>query len=426
MKKYLFLSLLLMLAHVQTVKAEATDVSTMDNLIYAMPFTAAQGEQVDLPFAMKNSVPIRSFQFKLYVPEGLTPVKTSGGKIKATLNASRLPEDDQHTMTFSEHEDENGNYILVLCGAEYDENFTVGDGLAFTIQFEVADDMNPGDYPVVLREMILSETNTTKYYESDNIEGTLTIEESDGRVHFKETDTRLPSYTAGGKGNVSMVRTIKANTWSTIVLPFTLTKEKAEAAFGSDVHLAEFTGFIVDYGDDEENVIPLGISISFTTYTLSTKKSMTGGKPFLIKTSQDVESFVADEVTLFDAVTDVPKSDEYGTNGKFTGSLIKTKVPADGLFISDNKFWYSTGKTNIKAFRGWFELGAVLGKGTDFSAKVSFFVDDEKTRIEGLPYNEIIEGAVYTVGGQYVGKDVDESQLPKGVYICNGKKFVVK
>ena len=63
MKKYLFVSLLALLAHVQTVKAADTDVSTKDNLIYAMPLTAGQGEQgVDLCFAMKNSVEIRGFQ----------------------------------------------------------------------------------------------------------------------------------------------------------------------------------------------------------------------------------------------------------------------------------------------------------------------------------------------------------------------------
>lgn len=428
MKKYLFLSLLMMLAHVQVIKAEATDVSGMDNLIYPMASTAAQGEQVDLPFAMKNSVPIRSFQFKVYVPDGVTPAKTSGGKIKATLNRSRLPEDDQHTITFSEHEDEGGNYILVLCGAEYDENFTPGDGLAFTIQFNIAEDMTVGDYPVVIREAILSETNITKYYESDNIEGTLTIEENDGRIKFDETSTSLPSYTAGEKGNVTMKRTIKAGNWNTIVLPFTLTEEKAKAAFGDDVKLAEFSGFVVDYGEDEENMTPLSITLNFATYTMSARKPMTGGKPFLIKTNQDVESFQADDVTLVRTVTDVTKSDEYDTSGKFTGSLVKMVVPADGLFISENQFWYSTGKTNIKAFRGWFELGAVLDKETDFGAKIGFFVDEMPTSIDGIGFSggQLLKGAVYTIGGQLVGKDVKTDQLKKGVYIKDGKKFVVK
>ena len=60
---------------------------------------------------------------------------------------------------------------------------------------------------------------------------TVTIgEPDDGRIKFNETSTTLPAYTAGEKGNVTMKRTIKANQWSTIVLPFTLTKSKASPA----------------------------------------------------------------------------------------------------------------------------------------------------------------------------------------------------
>ena len=424
MKKYLFVSLLLVLAHVQTLMAEATDVSTMDNLIYPMPFTAAQGSQIDLPFAMKNSVPIRSFQFKLYVPEGLTPVKTSSGKIRATLNASRLPEDDGHTISFSEHEDENGKYILVLCGAEFDENFTEGDGLAFTIKFTVATDMELGDYPVVIREMKLQETDISKYYQTEYVEGVLTIEDS--RIYFDETSTNLPTYTAGEKANVSMNRTVKGGNWSTIVLPFTLNKADAEEIFGLDVKLAEFAGFEIKYSD-ENNVKPFAIKINFSSITMTDEAGMEGGKPYLIKTNDDIDSFMADEVMMTDAVADATATDASGVNGKFTGSLVKTLVPADGLFINGNKFYYSTGKTNIKAFRGWFELGAVLDKDPDNSAKVGVFVDGEPASIDGLPANTMLQdGKVYTLSGQLVGKNVNGHQLEKGVYIRNAKKFVVK
>ena len=76
---------------------------------------------------------------------------------------------------------------------------------------------------------------------------------------------------------------------------------------------------------------------------------------------------------------------------------------------------------------GWFNLGAVLDKETDFGAKISFYVDDEQTSIDGLSVgNGYIDGAVYTLGGQLVGKNVNEKLLKRGVYIKDGKKFVVK
>ena len=187
-----------------------------------------------------------------------------------------------------------------------------------------------------------------------------------------------------------MKRTINPGVWSTIVLPFTLTKAKAEAAFGSDVQLAEFSGISTEY-TDEDDVTPDAIVMKFSTYTMTARKGMTGGNLYLIKTSKEVETIEADDATLTTDVNNVEKSDEWETNGWFKGSFVKTVVPEDGLFLNDNKFWYSTGKTNIKAFRGWFELNAVLDKETDFGAKVFLDIDDEPTNIEGIETAESIE-----------------------------------
>ncbi len=117
-----------------------------------------------------------------------------------------------------------------------------------------------------------------------------------------------------------MKRTIKAGRWSTIVLPFTLTKTKAEDIFGTDVQLAEFSGFETEYANDED-VTPDAININFTEYTMTARRGMTGGKPFLIKTSKDITEFDADDCTLAGAVTDVEKSDEYGTEVEKTAAF---------------------------------------------------------------------------------------------------------
>ncbi len=247
----------------------------------------------------------------------------------------------------------------------------------------------------------------------------------DGRIRFDESSSILPRYTAGEKGDVTMKRTIKKEVWNTIVLPFNLTSANAKKCFGNNVQFAQFDGFEVDYGDDEENLSPLGITINFSSYTIPARGNLKGGTPVLIKTDQDITEIKLDGVTLTDVATPVEKADEYDTAGKFTGSLVKTVVPADGLFISDNKFWYSTGKTNIKAFRGWFELGAVIGKDTDFGAKIRFVIDDAPTSIEGIE-SANVDGDVYTLQGIYVGRDVEKNRLPKGIYIIDGKKTFVK
>ena len=62
------------------------------------------------------------------------------------------------------------------------------------------------------------------------------------------------------------------------------------------------------------------------------------------------------------------------------------------------------------------------------SAKVDLLVDDETTSVDGL---QIVgsprkSGVVYTLSGVCVGRDVDSSSLPKGVYIVDGRKYLVK
>ena len=75
--------------------------------------------------------------------------------------------------------------------------------------------------------------------------------------------------------------------------------------------------------------------------------------------------------------------------GTFTSTFVKTTIPEDGLFISDNKFWYSAGKSTAKAFRCWFELGAVLDKETNFEARVIFKFDDETSGIATVKRTEL-------------------------------------
>ena len=377
------------------------------NSVVVPDITIPQGGVGVISVYLNNDKAYTAFSLKMELPQGVNYVSVTKG--------SRMVE--SHSLS--------GNAVtnMVTCLSTANDVFSEISGELFFINVSSDEDLPIGTVlSATLTEVNFSTTSGEEAFSDVNFN--IIIGES--RVLFDEKVTSVPQYNAGEKENVRMARTIKANQWSTIVLPFTLTKAKAEAAFGSDVQLAEFSGFTVDYGDDEENVTPLNIVVNFSTYTMTAKKSMTGGKPFLIKTSSEITSFEADDVTMAGAVTDVQKTDEYDTVGKFTGSFVKTKVPADGLFISDNKFWYSTGATNIKAFRGWFELGAVLDKETDFGAKVFFSIDDEPTSVDGVSIVPTRCGDIYTIEGQYVGRDIPTERLKKGIYIVNGKKVVLK
>lgn len=164
-----------------------TDVSTIDNVIYISPFTVSAGTQTTLSIKMKNKAAIRGFQFDLYLPEGMTAVKSSKGRIQGVLNAGRLPDEDEHDLTFSEQAD---GAIRFLCSSQYDETFTGTDGELATLQVNVAAGMADGDYALLLKEVKLTETDISKFYLTELVKTTVTVGSSSGiDVVLDENDT---------------------------------------------------------------------------------------------------------------------------------------------------------------------------------------------------------------------------------------------
>ena len=283
-----------------------------------------------------------------------------------------------------------------------------------TINFSVADNVALDTYQVTLSKIAFGYGFTDKDYASDV---TFNVKVVD-RLTLDENATVAPVATTK-KVNVHVVRTIKANSWSTICLPISLTQKQANDAFGPDAQFGEFAGFSTQYTDDND-VTPDAIVLNFTKLTLGARSQLGAGKPYLIKTTKDITDFNVDDVQIINTVTNVNNEDQYKTDGSFVGTLVKTKVPADALFISGKQFWYSKGDRETKAFRGWFALGAVLDKETtDFSSRVTInFIDDDVTGITSTKTNNGEE--IYTLSGQRVNK------AGKGVYIVNGKKVIKK
>lgn len=149
-----------------------TDVSALDNVIYLEKMEGNAGTTATMSFRMKNSAAIRGFQFDLYLPDGVTAVKNAKGRIQGALSSERLPEDDEHTLTIQEQPD---GAIRFLCNSLYDETFTGTDGEIATLQVTIAENMEDGDYPIFIKNMKLTETNISNYYETDYLKSTLSI-----------------------------------------------------------------------------------------------------------------------------------------------------------------------------------------------------------------------------------------------------------
>ena len=173
-----------------------TDLSAFDNVIYITPFAVKRGEQIDLSIKMKNTAEIRGFQFDLYLPEGMSVVKSGKGRIQGSLNSARLPEDDEHDLTFSEQAD---GAIRFLCSSQYEETFTGNDGEIAILKVNVASDMAHGAHHVIMKAMKLTENNISNFYTADYIETTVTVHNTTGikSVNTNTNDNRY--YTLDGR-----------------------------------------------------------------------------------------------------------------------------------------------------------------------------------------------------------------------------------
>ena len=417
MKKVL-LSLIALLS-VLNVNAQVTktDVSGYSYVFYAEDITALPGTTVTLPIYMKNSATVASFQTLLSLPSGVEFVKTAG------LDESRYDKGSSSYLgeVFGGNPQDDGSIMLIGTVLE-DNGFNVGDSPIGYVSISIADDMANGEYPIVMKSSEFSGIDgvgSSSKSLSDEIVSILTIVDY---ITLDETSTVAP--VAAENVNVLVKRTIKGGEWGTICLPFAMTEDQVKEAFGGDVKLADFDNYDETYDEDEVNVI--SIVVNFNSVN-----AIEENHPYLIYTSSDIETFRVDGVTINPSEDDPVVEYDNGLPGKrrvvygtFTGTYVaQTVVPENALFLGGGNFYYSTGKTKMKAFRGYFDfVDELANKVVANNVKMEI---GTTTKVDGVNIANS-NGAVYTVDGKFVGRDVDQKKLQKGVYIIDGKKVAIK
>jgi hypothetical protein len=236
-------------------------------------------------------------------------------------------------------------------------------------------------------------------------------------VVLDETSTVAPVAATGV--NVTVKRTIKADELSTIVLPFAMTGAQVKAAFGADVALYDFNGYDTEL-DTDENII--GISIKFNT--LDVAAGMEANHPYVIKVKADVTSFTVEGVDI--DPEDDPTVAAIKRTKKQWSELVGTYVAnttleATNIFLSENKFWYSTGKTKMKAFRAYFDFYDVITEIEDEygAIKVRLDFDGDATAIDTIAAGKSAVEGTFDMSGRKI------ENVQRGLNIVDGKKVYV-
>lgn len=205
---------------------------------------------------------------------------------------------------------------------------------------------------------------------------------------------------------VTLNRTIKADVWNTIVLPFALTDGETKAAFGNDVQIATFS----ENSEDAANA-----SVEFN---IAASAAIEANVPVLLKTASAGSEYTFTGCTI--KALNGASAVTAGTNFSFTGTYAATcTVPENDYFISSDKLYRSKGATTLKGTRAYISTNPTASE-----AKIARFSigGNDVTAIDGVFVEKAGNTAVYNMAGQRVAAD----KLAKGVYILNNKKIIVK
>ena len=195
--------------------------------------------------------------------------------------------------------------------------------------------------------------------------------------------------------DVVLTRSITADKWSTIVLPFSISKTDLETALGTTITLAGIT----DYNSGTHEI---------STESLS---SITANVPCFIKTNSDVSG----EATISN-VTIAAGTAEKVISGDFklVGTYSAMDIPIGCYFVSDNNLYKSTGSSHIKPFRAYFT-------GVPAGARIMFWDDEDVTAVTDVRRDvNDVKGEYYDLQGRKVANPT------KGLYIVNGKKVIIR
>lgn len=211
--------------------------------------------------------------------------------------------------------------------------------------------------------------------------------------------------------------------WYTICLPFSLTEDDIKKQF-KDAVFQRFNG--VEQQDKT-------INLKFIKVTTTE-----AGKPYLIKPIKDITAadltFINKQIEKTTPV-DVSYMLESDANKTFTFKGVFSPFTANSEELADKNIKFLSGEKGLdlvspngtgtmKCYRAYFVFP---GKKVIVETEAKITNYDEATTVKPVKRQEAeTEHVVFSISGQKMGKVKNASQLPKGVYIINKKRIMVK
>ena len=270
-------------------------------------------------------------------------------------------------------------------------------------------------------------------------------------VEYKELQNNTITTTeAGHVASVSLDRKFVVDKWNAAVLPFSLNKQQVDAIFGTTYDKDHPNGTQILYFEKTQG--------KYVYYTRHAYNTIVAGKPFLIKPTgkNDDGTNVA---TLSDGniVLNTSKIEKFPyvtIEDNLTPEWGRGKESADYVWQSDynvqtiepndyyinrdgNLIMRENSNAKVQSFRGFLKKKSgtasaklfsvayfdLLSDNADIPSKIEDLMMDSNGNLINVPH----DGMIYNLNGQVISTDpASLHSLPKGIYILNGKKYVVE
>ena len=294
------------------------------------------------------------------------------------------------------------------------------------------------------------------------------------RAHFLANEYTPAEWNGRFAGAANLERTFKVGKWNSFSFPIPLTGEQVRNAFGDDATLAMIDGVgtlskssqVLDFATVDllttKNVVKPG-----HFYLLKpTKEPMTGtdprgnvatyydlGKIFFSVEDEKPSGYDYPWLSLGTVMAQNPiKSYNNANDGIEYANYIQTPgfenftvsdgeyngtadvyAPKGGYAVSNNTIYHLNKDTPIKGFRGWITLtNPIEGEAVNVTGMAVDGIMEEMDETTGLELSTILpvtlpaDTPIYDICGRKVGTLEKSLTLPRGLYIVNGKKFMVR
>lgn len=233
------------------------------------------------------------------------------------------------------------------------------------------------------------------------------------------------------KATMVFHRTFTTDKWNSLILPVDMTADQVKAAFGAEAKIARFNRLEdkwIYFDTQAENNLHIEKNVPYIIKP--TKQPTAVNRTYNVggENTKHINGLVytVTGIAYEDQTATLQREDTKYTNGMTHYGSYKnpTCVPADSYILhrSGNMVHTAVEHPSIKSYRTWLRETTPSGETLQMRVEQN---DGPSTGIKVIEETAKNANAVYNVNGMHMNSS-NTNNLPKGVYIINNKKVVIK